>query len=115
MAAFQMLDNKMCGDWMGASKCPVKEAEIYEKYASEHPGSPNAAEAYYNAASRWAAVMTIYSGEGQSNKIPEAQKRAEAAAQKAIEKNASPEWNAKAERLLYMVQKNVPVYGTAVE
>jgi hypothetical protein len=115
MAAFQMLENKMCGDWAGASKCPEKEAEIYERYANEHPNSPNAAEAYYNAAYRWAAVMSIYSGEGQSKKVPDAQKRAEAAAKKAIEKNASPEWNAKAERILYMAQNSVAVYGTAVE
>jgi hypothetical protein len=115
MAAFQMLENKMCGDWAGASKCPEKEAEIYEKYANEHPASPNAAEAYCNAAYRWAAIMVIYTGEGQSKKIPEAQKRAVAAAQKALGKNASPEWNAKAERLLYMAEKNVPVIGTAVE
>jgi hypothetical protein len=115
LAAFQMLENKMCGDWAGASKCPEKEAEIYEKYASEHPGSPKAGEAYYAAAYRWASVMTIYTGEGQSKRIPEAQKRAEAAAQKAIEKNASPEWNAKAERLLYMVRNTIPLYGTAVE
>jgi len=115
MAAFQLLENKMCGDWAGASKCPEREADIYEKYANEHPNSPNAAEAYYEAALRWAAVMVIYSGEGQSKKIPEAQKRAIAAAQKALAKNASPEWNAKAERLIYMAQNNVPVYGSAVE
>ena len=115
MAAFELLENKMCGDWAGASKCPEKEAEVYEKYADEHPASPKAAEAYYDAAYRWASVITIYTGEGQSNKVPEAQKRAEAVAQKAIEKNVSPEWNAKAERLLYMVRNNVPVYGTAVE
>jgi len=115
LAAFQMLDNKMCGDWAGASKCPEKEAEVYEKYASEHPNSPKGAEAYYDAAFRWASAMAIYTGEGQSNKVPDAQKRAAALAQKAIEKDASPEWNAKAERLLYMVEKNIPVYGTAVE
>ena len=115
LAAFEMLDNKMCGDWAGASKCPIKEAEVYEKYAAEHPSSPKAAEALYNAAYRWAAVVTIYSGEGESKKIPEAQKRAVAAAQKVIEKNASPEWNARAQRVIYMVEKNIPAYGTAVE
>jgi hypothetical protein len=115
MAAFEMLENKMCGDWAGASKCPEKEAEIYEKYANEHSASPNAAESYYNAAYRWASVVTIYSGEGQSKKIPEAQKRALAAGQKALQKNASPEWNARAQRLIYMVQKEIPVYGTSIE
>ncbi len=115
MAAYEMLENKMCGDWAAASKCPEKEAEVYEKYANEHPNSPYAAQAYYNAAYRWASMMTIYTGEGQSAKAPEAQKRAVASAQKAIQKNASPEWNARAERLLYMIETNVPVYGAAVE
>lgn len=115
MASFAMLDNKLCGDWAGSSKCPEKEAEVYEKYAAEHPGSPKAAEALYNAAFRWASAVTIYTGEGGSKKIPDAQKRAVADAQKAIEKNASPEWNARAQRILYVVEKNIPVYGTAVE
>jgi len=115
LAAFEMLDNKLCGDWAGASKCPEKEAEIYEKYAAEHPASPKAAEALYNAAYRWAAIVTIYSGEGESKKIPEAQKRAVAMAQRVIEKNASPEWNARAQRVIYMVEKNIPAYGTTVE
>ena len=115
MAAFQMLENKLCGDWAAASKCPEREAEIYEKYAGEHPNSPNAAEAYYDAAYRWATVMNIYTGEGESKKIPEPQKRAVAAAQKVIEKNASPEWNARAERLLFLVEHGVPVFGGSVE
>jgi ribosomal protein S5 len=59
--------------------------------------------------------MTIYTGEGQSKKVPEAQKRALADAQKALEKNTSPEWNARAQRLIYEIEKNVPVYGTALE
>src|SRR5438045_178317 len=40
LAAYDLLDNKMCGDWQGASKCPDKEADLYEKYAAEHPESP---------------------------------------------------------------------------
>ena len=115
LAAYEMLENKLCGDWAGASKCPEREAQVYEKYADEHPNSPKAAEALYNAAYRWSAAMSIYPGEEQSKKIPEAHRRAESAARKAIEKNASPEGNARAERLLYMMQNNVPVYGSAVE
>ena len=44
-AAYHLLDNKLCGDWQGESKCPEREAEVYEKYADEHPQSPVAAEA----------------------------------------------------------------------
>ena len=46
LAAFHLLDNKLCGEWQGSSKCPVKESEMYEKYAAEHPQSPAAAEAF---------------------------------------------------------------------
>jgi hypothetical protein len=115
MAAFAMLENKMCGEWAGSSKCPEKEAETYEHYAAEHPNSPNAEEALYNAAFRWASAVTMYSGEGKSSKAPEAGKRAEAAAQKALAINSSPEWNARAQRILYLVQHGVPVYGNAVQ
>ena len=31
-----------CGDWQGSVKCPLKEAELYEKYVTEHPDSPRA-------------------------------------------------------------------------
>ncbi len=115
LAAYTMLDNKLCGDWTVAKNCPEREAEAYEKYAAEHPNSPKAAEALYNAAYRWAAAIAIYKGEGKPNKVPEAQKRALAGVQKLLEKNATPEWNAKAQRLLYMVQNDIPVYGTMAE
>src|ERR1700749_3023693 len=37
LADWDMLDNKVCGDWQGSTKCPQKEAAMYEKYAQEHP------------------------------------------------------------------------------
>src|SRR5207247_820478 len=36
LAAFHLIDNKLCGDWQGASKCPEKEADTYEKYVNDH-------------------------------------------------------------------------------
>ncbi len=113
LAAYEMLDNKLCGDWSVASNCPEHEADVYEKYAAQHPNSPKAPEALYNAGYRWAAAMAIYGAQGKAKKIPEAQQRAVASAQKLLQKNASPEWNAKAQRLLYVVQNNIPVYGAA--
>ncbi len=44
LAEFDLIDNKLCGDWQGSTKCPEKESEIYEKYATEHPDSPRAAQ-----------------------------------------------------------------------
>ena len=57
LAAFRMLDNKLCGDWLAQSKCPEMESALYEKYVAEHPQSPKAAEALYLAAWRQAALI----------------------------------------------------------
>src|SRR3984893_18945959 len=40
LAAFHLIDNKLCGEWEAQAQCPEKEAEIYLKYANEHPQSP---------------------------------------------------------------------------
>jgi len=68
LAAFRLLENKLCGDWEGLSKCPEKEAEIYENYVKDHPQSPAAAEALYNAAWRRAALIEIYKIEPNQKK-----------------------------------------------
>jgi outer membrane protein assembly factor BamD (BamD/ComL family) len=114
LAAFHFIDNKLCGDWQGQSKCPAKEAEIYEKYAAEYPQSPAAAEALFQAAYRWAALIEIYKTEEQAKKSDEAKNRAIAVAQKAIGQTPQGDWSARARRLLYMVQQGIPVYGNGV-
>jgi Bacterial SH3 domain len=111
LSAFHFIDNKLCGDWQGQSKCPAKEAEIYEKYAAEYPQSPAAAEALFQAAYRWAALIEIYKTEEQAKKSDEAKNRAIAVAQKAISQTPQGDWSARARRLMYMVQQGIPVYG----
>ena len=111
LAAFHFIDNKLCGDWQGQSKCPAKEAEIYEKYAAEYPQSPAAAQALFQAAYRWAALIEIYKSEEQAKKSDEAKARAVAVAQRAIAQTPQADWSARAQRLLYMVQQGIPVYG----
>lgn len=115
LAAFHLLDNKLCGDWQMQAKCPEKEADIYEKYANEHPDSPSTPEALYNAAWRWSTLITIYPLDGQAKKVPEAKQRALATAQKLITKNANPDWTARAQRLVYMVEKNIPTIGNNID
>jgi hypothetical protein len=111
LAAFHLIDNKLCGDWQGASKCPVKEADIYEKYAAEHPQSPTAQEALYDAAWRYAALIEIYKTEDQAKKSDEAKDKAVAVAQKVASQTAQLDWAARAQRLLYLLQQGVPAYG----
>ena len=115
LAAFHLLDNKMCGDWQGSSKCPDKEAEIYEKYAKEHPESPSAPEALYNAASRRAALIEIYKTEEQPKKSEQSKNLTIALAQQLISKYPQSDWSSRGQTLLFLVQGGVPTYGNAVQ
>jgi hypothetical protein len=114
LAVFHMIENKLCGDWQGASKCPEKEAEMYEKYAKEHPTSPAVAEALYDAAWRQSTLIEIYKTEGQPKKSAESQAKAIALAERASQASQN-DWSARAQRLIYLIQQGVPTYGNAEE
>jgi outer membrane protein assembly factor BamD (BamD/ComL family) len=115
LAAFHLIDNKLCGDWQGSSKCPDKEADIYEKYVKEHPESPAAPEALYDAASRRAALIEIYKTEDQAKKSEQSKSVAIALAQQLISKYPQSDWSSRGETLLFMVQQGVPTYGNAIQ
>jgi len=113
LAAFHFIDNKLCGDWQGQSKCPAKEADIYENYAKDYPQSPAVAEALYQATYRWSALIEIYKTEENLKKSDEAKSRAIATAQRVISQAPQSDWADRAQRLLYMVQQGIPTYGNA--
>jgi outer membrane protein assembly factor BamD (BamD/ComL family) len=115
LAAFHLLDNKLCGDWQGSSKCPDKEADIYEKYVKEHPESPAAPEALYNAASRRAALIEIYKTEEQPKKADQSKDLAISLAQQLVSKYPQSDWSSRAQTLLFLVQQGVPTYGNAIQ
>jgi outer membrane protein assembly factor BamD (BamD/ComL family) len=115
LAAFHLIDNKLCGDWQGSSKCPDKEAEIYEKYWKEHPDSPSAPEALYNAASRRAALIEIYKTEEQPKKSDQAKSQAIALAQQLISQYPQSDWSSRGQTLLFLVQGGVPTYGNVTQ
>ncbi len=115
LASFHLIDNKLCGDWLGASKCPMKEAEIYENYAKDHPQSPAVAEALYDAAYRWSALIEIYKTEEQAKKSEESKSKAVALAHRVIEQPSQGDWGARAQRLLYLIEQGVPTYGNSQE
>jgi hypothetical protein len=115
LAAFHLLENKLCGDWQAESKCPEKESGLYEKYAEEHPQSPTAPEALYQAARRQAALIEIYPLEGKTGNVSQAKSKALSLAQKIVAQYPESDWAARAQSLLYMVEQGIPTYGTAVE
>lgn len=114
-AAFHLIENKLCGDWQGASSCPKKESEMYEKYAREHPDGPDAPEALYDAAWRQAALIQIYKTEEKPKDSDQAKAHAIAVAQQAISQYPQSEWSDRAQTLLFLVQQDIPMYGNTIE
>jgi outer membrane protein assembly factor BamD (BamD/ComL family) len=115
LAAYDLLDNKVCGDWQGEPKCPEKEAQLYEKYATEHPQSPKVAEALYNAAWRQAVLVDMYKQREDSKKSAEAQSKAAQLAQRIAAQFPQSDFGPRAQRLLYMLQQNIPTYGPGTD
>jgi len=115
LAAFHLIDNKLCGDWQADSKCPEKEAEMYEKYANEHPQSPALVEALYDAAWRRSALIAIYKTDDQAKKSDESKGKAMALAQKAVTQAPQSDWGTRAQRLLFMIEQGIPTYGNSTE
>ena len=112
LADFEMIDNKICGEWKGESKCPEKEADIYTKYVDEHPRSPKAAEALYNAAWRQSALIEIYKTEGDAGRSANAKSKAAALAQRIVTAYPESDYATRAQRLVFMVQQDMPTYGS---
>jgi len=116
LAAYRLLDNKTCGEWAAEAKCPELEASLYMKYADDHPQSPKTPEALYKAAWRYSALIVIYKSNNDGKKAAESTTRATATAKRVMTQFPdNNDWSTRAERLLYMVQSNIPTYGPAVE
>lgn len=112
LAAYDMIDNKVCGDWKGETSCPEKESDIYEKYSREHPQSPKAPESLYNAAWRQAALVDIHKGNHQQDKAERARKKGLELAQELAAKYPDSDWKPRAANLIYALQQNITVYGS---
>jgi hypothetical protein len=111
LAAYDMIDNRVCGDWKGESECPEKESDIYQKYARDHPDSPKAAEALYNAAWRQAALVDIHKGNNHPDKAEHARKKALELTEELATRFPVGDWKPRAANLIYALQQNITVYG----
>jgi hypothetical protein len=111
LAAFDLIDNKLCGDWQGQVQCPEKESEIYEKYAQEHPDGPRTAQALYQAVYRQAVLNDMYTADGNDGKAAKAKSRAEELYTRMKDKFATSEYSWRAGALVYKLDEGIPVYG----
>ena len=115
LASFHLIENKLCGDWQGASKCPEKEADMYEKYAKEHEQSPAAPEALYQAAWRYSALIEIFKTEANQKKSDQSKARALELAQKIVGQYGQSDWALRAQDLIFYIQQSVPTFGNATD
>lgn len=114
-AAYDMIDNKLCGDWQGSEKCPEKEAEYYAKYAQDYPDSPRAPRALYNAAWRLAAAGDMWTADGNDGHAKDDRNHAADIAQQLETKYPKSEEAALAADLIYKMNSGIPVYGSGRE
>ena len=113
MAAFDLIDSQLCGDWNGLPDCPAKEAALFENYAREHPQSPKFGEAIFDAAYRQGIVADMYRMSGDKEKSAAAHTKALALAQELAGNAAQGEWSYRASDLIYKLQQNISLYGVS--
>lgn len=112
LAAYHLLDNKLCGDWEAQAKCPETEAAMYMKYAEDHPQSPKAPEALYKAAWRYSTLIVIYQANHEGKKADDSAGRSLGVAKKLVAQYPGDvDWSSRAERLIYMVTNKIPTWG----
>ncbi len=110
-AAFDLIDDKLCGDWQGQEKCPERESSLYEKYAEEHPDGPRTAQALYNAIYRQCVLVDMFNADQNDRKAGDAKKHAHDLVDRLHQKFAQSDYTARASALVYKIDQAIPVYG----
>ena len=110
-AAYDLLDNKLCGDWQGLPKCPEQEASLYLKYAGNYPESPRAPEAMYEAVYRTGVLVTMYQVEDATKRSVDAAKRTQDLAADMQAKFPNSDYTRRAQSIAFRVRQGVSIYG----
>jgi hypothetical protein len=112
LAAYDLLDNKLCGDWQGLPKCPEMETNLYIKYAQQYPDGPKAAEALYNAVYRQGVAVTMYNVQEDRKRSQAASQRTQTLAQELKEKYPKSDFAARGSSIAFRVAQGIPIYGS---
>jgi hypothetical protein len=112
LAAFDLIDNKLCGDWQGLPKCPEMETGLYQKYAQQFPDSPKAPEALYNAVYRQGVVVTMYNVQEEPKRAEAAGQRTQALAQELKDRYPKSDFAARGASIAFRVSQGIAIYGT---
>jgi hypothetical protein len=112
LAAYDLLDNKLCGDWQGLPKCPEMETGLYQKYAQQYPDSPKAPEALYNAVYRQGVAVTMYAVQEDKKRSQAAAQRTQALAQDLKQRYPKTDYAARGASIAFRVAQGIPIYGS---
>ena len=110
-AAFDLIDNKVCGDWQGLPKCPEMETNLFLKYADKYQGGPKSAEALYNATYRQGALVTMYLVDENKKRSDEAAKNCQSLAERMRKEYPQSDFTARAQSIAFRVSQGVSTYG----
>jgi outer membrane protein assembly factor BamD (BamD/ComL family) len=111
-AAFDLIDNKLCGDWQGLPKCPEMETQLYVNYADRYPNGPKSAEALYDAAYRQGVLVTMYGVDDDKKNAAKAAQNCQAIADELEQKYPKSDYAARAESIAFRVKQGIPIYGS---
>jgi hypothetical protein len=111
LAAYDLIDNKLCGDWQGLPKCPEMETGLYEKYARQFPDGPKSAEALYNAVYRQGVLVEMYLVGEEKKRSESAIAHTKALAEELRTHYPKSDFAARAASIAYRVEQGIPVYG----
>jgi hypothetical protein len=112
LAAYDLIDNKLCGDWQGLPKCPEMESNLYQKYAQQFPDSPKAPESLYNAVYRQGVVVTMYTVQEEPKRAQAAIQRTEALAQELKDHYPKSDFADRGASIAFRVSQGIAIYGT---
>ena len=111
LAAFDLIDENLCGDWQGLPSCPEKESTLYAKYAAQYPNGPKTAEALYNTAVRLAALVDMYTDNRSRYHADDAVKGLHAIARQLQHDFPGSDFAARAAALAFRCDQGIPNYG----
>jgi outer membrane protein assembly factor BamD (BamD/ComL family) len=111
LAAYDEIDNKLCGDWQGLPKCPEMEAGLYQKYADRYPDSPKAAQALYEATYREGVLVEMYLVQEERKRSEAAAANVQGLADELKQRYPQSDYAARAASIAYRVAQGIPVYG----
>src|SRR5579875_612884 len=111
-AAFDLLDNKVCGDWQGLPKCPEMETNLFVKYADRYPNGPKSAEALYDAVYRQGSLVTMYLVDDNRKRSEIAAQNCASLAARTQKEYPASDYTQRAASIAFRVAQGISIYGS---